>query len=72
MAKRAIKMGVCSGCYSEFPYKELYWVERWMHESKHDSGKYSYPLCKGCLEPMKEHYLAITEEPKQKKQKTAK
>lgn len=63
MAKRAIKMGVCSGCYSEFPYKELYWVEKWMHEQMHESGKYNYPLCKDCLEPMKDHYLNIVEEP---------
>ena len=66
MAKRQVRITVCSHCLNDFPDKELYTVERLMHRGHPEKGHYRTPYCEKCIKDT-DSYVNISKEPKSKK-----
>lgn len=73
MAKREIRMTVCSNCIESFPDKDLYVVVRKMHGERPEGpgNEYLTPYCEPCLVD-KDTYIRIAREPKKAKVKPSK
>lgn len=66
MAKKT-RIEICNSCLDDFPYKELYIVNRVMHRTVGESsGFYRTTYCEKCIKDTSTYHSIFTE-PKSKK-----
>lgn len=70
MAKRAVRMSVCSGCINDFPDKDMYTVAKYMNRTDpNPKDVYYTPYCEKCVKKT-DQFAYVHKEPKAKQNKT--